>query len=333
MKKLSNFKFIFAVAILGLFASCNDDEDATLERGIKPIVTADQTSFSITEGESATVTLTTNTVYNKDMQFKLELVGGTGSFSDYTTSGNETTIDDGYGVIGHAIDFPAYATTFSFDINAILDFYPEGAETLVFRFYSMGNANGLVDAASETITVNVANGTMDDVVTVVDWSQSSRDSFGTLHAGEYLGTDDLMHEYCDYDFDLEIYDSGFGILATSYSSCPETATVFSTDPDDVYYIVPSFWTNAGPTDPAEEISFKVKVTIAKPGVWMYETNFDDVWNSTDGGADEGNPEAYQFAGILTKTGSTYLLEDLDSNVLASGKSASLKSRLPRKTSK
>ena len=69
------------------------------------------------------------------MDFKLELVGGTGSFRDYETSGTETVTDDGYGVIGHKISVPAYAATASFDITPLVDYLPEGAETLIFRLY------------------------------------------------------------------------------------------------------------------------------------------------------------------------------------------------------
>ena len=342
MKKIKLYNLAL-LSLLGTFVSCSDDEDATDQRIVKSVVTVDQTSFSITEGETATVNFTTNIPLNLRSDFKLELVGGTGSFLDYTVEGDqnpntddETILDDGYGIIGHKVTLAPYATTGSFDITPFLDFLPEGTETLVFRFYAMGNAKTLVDPASETITVTVANGTSNDVVTVVDWSQDYRDSFGTLTSPTYLASNDNSYGYCDYDFDLEIFDGGFNYFDTSYNSCPETITILSTDPDDTYYIAPSFWTNAVAAghDPVDEIAFKVKVTIAKPGVWVYETNYNDQWNSTDGGSAEGNPDGFVVTAALIKTGSTYVLEDFNTgDVLASGRQASFKSRFPQKTSK
>lgn len=332
MKK-NSFIFLFAVASLGFLASCSeDDNETTGARVEKPVVTADATNFTVTEGETVTINLTTNTPYFRPMAFKLELVGGTGSFRDYDCSGTETVLDDGWGVIGHKLSFPAFASEASFDITPILDLLPEGTETFVFRLYPMGNSNGLVAAASETITVTVNNGTSDDVVTVVDWSENSYDAHGSLVDGTYLGADGDEHALCDYDFDLEIYDENFDYYATSYSSCPEQASVLGADADGMYFIVPSFWTTAGPSAPAEDLRFNVKVTIAKPGVWVSESVITS-WNTVDGGAVEGNPDAYLLAGILTKTGTTYVLEDTDGNILASGRQASVLNRIPRKTSK
>lgn len=332
MKK-NSFKFLLAAAAFGFLTSCSEDDNATTGARVeKPIVSADATNFTVTEGETVTVNLTTNTPYFRPMAFKLELVGGTGAFRDFECSGTETVLDDGWGVIGHKLSFPAFAEEASFDITPVLDFLPEGTETLVFRLYPMGNSNGLVDEASETITVTVNNGTSDDVVTVVDWSENSYNAHGNLVEGTYVDADGDEHAFCDYDFDLEIYDAAFDYHATSYSSCPEQASVLGTDADGLYYIVPSFWTVAGPIEPAEPIGFNVKVTIAKPGVWVNESVIT-LWNTTDGGAVEGNPDAYQIAGILTKAGTSYVLEDMDGNVLASGRQQALQNRIPRKISK
>ena len=332
MKLRNIYKFMFATALVTSFVACSDDEDATSERIEKSVVTADLTSFNLNEGQDATITLTIDKPLNKRSDFKLELVGGTGSFRDFTSTGTETILDDGWGIIGHKLSFPAFATEASFDITPIFDLLPEGTETLVFRLYPMGNSNGLVAPASETITVTVNNGTSDDVVTVVDWSESSYDTFGSLVDGSYLGADGDEHALCDYDFDLEIYDENFDYYATSYSSCPEQASVLGADADGTYFIVPSFWTTAGPSAPAEDFGFNVKVTIAKPGVWTSESVITS-WNTEDGGAVEGNPDAYLLAGILTKTGTTYVLEDEDGNILASGRQASVLNRIPRKVSK
>ena len=51
-----------------------------------------------------------------------------------------------------------------------MDLLPEGAETFVFRLYPMGNSTALVDAASETITVNLANVVLDEIQADLTWA-------------------------------------------------------------------------------------------------------------------------------------------------------------------
>nr|WP_294934401.1 hypothetical protein [uncultured Flavobacterium sp.] len=332
MRKLLRNNFVLAFASLAVLTSCNDDEDTTLERGFKPTITAEQTSFSVTEGDVVTLNLSTSQAINDNMDLKLELIDGTGSFRDYTVDGTETTVTDGWGMIGHKLSFPIYADNYSVDITPIFDLLPEGTETLVLKLSSMGNSKGIVAENSQIITITVANQTSNDFVAIADWSQTTTNAHGNLVAGEYEGADGNSHEYCDFDFDLELYDSGFNIVADDYNNCPAEVTLDESAPDDTYYIVPSFWTNAGPAAPAEDINFKMKVTMAKPGVWIHEVNIDDIWTYEQGGVDDGFADGYQIAGVLIKTGTTYELQDLDGNVLAQGKIADfkLKSKKTRK---
>ncbi|ESU29291.1 hypothetical protein FLJC2902T_06870 [Flavobacterium limnosediminis JC2902] len=333
---------MFAAAAIGLLSSCSEDDDTTLERGTKPVVTAAETNFSVEEGQVVNLVLNTETPINKRMDFKLELVGGTASFRDYIVEGDgnnttdeETNIDDGWGLIGHKVYFPAYASTHTVDITPIFDLLPEGTEEIKLKLTSMGNANGSVAAASEMITITVTNKTSNDFVAIADWSQTVTDSHGTLVEGDYVdnsGGD--HHALCAFDFDLELYDSNFAVVEQDYDNCPAEITLAETAPNGAYFIVPSFWSRARPTTaiPAEDIKFKMKVTMAKPGVWHHVVNIDDVWKYSLGGANEGFADAYQVAGILIKTGTTYELQDVDGNVLAQGRMADfkLKSKKNRK---
>lgn len=326
MRRHLKNNFVFAFAALAVMTSCNDDEDTTLERGFKPTITADQTSFTVTEGEMVVVNLTTSRPINDNMDLKLELVGGTGNFRDYVVDGTETEVVDGWGMIGHKLSFPVYADTYAVNITPILDLLPEGTETLTLKLSSMGNSKGIVAKSSQIITITVANGTSNDFVAVADWSQTSTNAHGNLVPGDYLGTDGNRHEFCDFDFDLELYDSGFNVVAQDYNNCPAEITLTEADPDGTYFIVPSFWTNAvaAANVPEGDIAFKMKVTMAKPGVWNHVVNIDNVWKYSLGGADEGFADAYQVAGVLIKTGGTYELQDLDGNILAQGKVADFK---------
>lgn len=325
--KFIKYKFISFALLLGAFASCNlDDSGDTAGRRDKSKVTATQTTYSVNEGDTFTVTLNVDKAYNLPMEYKLALVGGTGSNADFTADADESGYEWG-AQPGYKIIVPAYATTFSFDVTPIFDLLPEGTETLQLRLSSAGNGNGLVASGSDLINVTVANTTSNDFASEFHWE------------GSYIGLDDKEHDLCGYDFDLEIYDDAFNVIADSYSDCPEAITVDNADPsfpDGTYYVVPSFWTNAGAATtgtanaPKTAFTFKTKVIMAKPGVWYKEVEFNNVWKSNIGGAAQSNPDAYQVAGVLTKTGTTYVLEDVDGNVLASGRMAQFMNAIKNK---
>lgn len=349
MRKLFNYKFVFAAAIVGSLVSCNDDDNETASaRTFKPTVTVEETNFTVLEGDMVQLVLNTATPLNQRMEFKLELAGGTANFRDYTVDGDadsttdeETNIDDGWGVIGHKVIFPAYATSHTVDITTIYDLLPEDVETIQLKLIPMGNSNGLVDAASELITITVNPKTSNDFVVVADWKETKANAHGNLESAVYTDTTGGdEHDYCMFDFDLEIYDVDFNVYADDYSGCPATITLPESAPDGVYFIVPSFWSAAtGPNDVPklaedEDIRFKMKVTMAKPGIWIHEVNYDEIWTYKTGGLNEGLPAniGYQIAGVLIKTGTTYELQDIDGNILAQGRMADfkLKSRKNRK---
>jgi hypothetical protein len=328
MRKI-NFKYIVVVVALGFFASCEPDNDTTNARVVKPVVTAAVTSFTIAEGQTATVNLTVDTPYFRTMDFKLELVGGTGSFRDYETSGTETVTDDGYGVIGHKISVPAYAATASFDITPLVDYLPEGAETLIFRLYPMGNSNGLVAATSETITVNVSNTVSDDLKTELKWA-TTYNAHGNLEDIMYAGVDGSDHSLDAYDFDILIFGAA-NIFSGATGSEPEYATIASTRPNGDYEIWIDLWDKprrlAGGAAagngyvPTSLLLLKPILTVSKPGVWVKEIDLSNIWNSNSAYSAPTNDVSIPVA-YVTKAGTTYTLFDVDLVQLATGRSGS-----------
>lgn len=328
MRKI-NFKYIVAVAALGFFASCEPDNDTTNARGVKPVVTAAVTSFTIAEGQTATVNLTVDTPYFRTMDFKLELVGGTGSYKDYTSSGTETDVNDGMGIIGHKFSVPAYASTFSLDITPIVDYLPEGAETLIFRLYPMANSNGLVAANSETITVNVSNTVLNDVKTELKWA-TTYNAHGNVEDILYAGVDGTNHSLDAYDFDILIFGPQ-NIFTGATGAEPEYATIASTRPNGDFEIWIDLYDTprrlAGGTalgtgyKPTSLLSLKPVLTVSKPGVWVKEIDLSNIWNSnTVPSVVPGNDPSY-YAGKVTKSGTTYTLFGADDAQLATGRVA------------
>ncbi|RZJ34350.1 MAG: hypothetical protein EOO51_10115 [Flavobacterium sp.] len=304
----------------------------------KPNVTVSQTEFSVTEGDTIEITLTADKAISQTMQFKLELLAGsTGSFRDYTVLENdvvtdETNPDIGTGTIGHVINMPAYTTSYTFKIVPELDIHPEGTEVFNFRLYGDSNSTGIVEPSSENITVNVANGTSDDFVVEMQWNGNHTTWFGNIEPTTYTGVDDQEHEYCDFDFDMEIYDAGFTPQFVDYNNCPAVTGIPADAPDGEYIIVPSFWDNAssaGAVPASGEIVYPVIVTMGKPGVFEHTTDLTGTFTYTAGGANNGNADAYVPIATVTKTGTTYVLRDYNNPdvILGQGRMAQIKNML------
>ena len=325
MKLRNIYKFMFATALVTSFVACSDDEDATSERIEKSVVTANSTSFNINEGQTATITLTIDKPLNKRSDFKLELVGGSGNFRDYTVDGDnnpstdeETVLDDGYGIIGHKVTFPAYATTATFNISAILDYFPEGTESLELRLYPMGNSTALVAPTSEFITINVANVVLNEIQADLTWA-STTNGHGNIVDIEYAGTDNSSHSFADFDFDTFIIGPA-NDLGGATGSHPEYIGIASTAPNGFYDIYVDLWDTTGAVAPTKVLRFKPMLTISKPGAWVHTIDLSGIWSSNDLGSGTG-PAADIYAAYIQKAGSTFTLFAPDDSVLATGRTA------------
>lgn len=348
MKKVFKYKFLLAAVAFGALYSCNNEDDVTENaRLVKPIVTVAVSSTTVSEGEDITVTLTSDKPINDDMEFKLELLPtSTGTFRDYVSSGEETTITTGAGTIGHIVRLPAYTTSYTFTITPEVDLNAEGAETLDFRFYSELNSKGIVAEGSENFSVTVNNTILDDFWAVLDWSRNGFDTFGSPVDGVFIGDDGDEHLYCDFDFDLEIYDAGFNLIddnedggtddadsTIDWNGCPAFAVIPSTLPDGDYYIVPSFFTNSTGAVPAGgNMIFEISLNMGRPGVFSHNEDLTGAWNYVDGGYEEGNPNAYLPVAVVTKVGNTYTVADANdpSIVWGTGRMADLKKAFKQK---
>lgn len=329
MKNIFNYKFMtLSFAFLAL-TSCNDDE-ATFTKSVKSVATISQTSVTMTEGQTVPLTITLDRANNDKSDLKIELVSGTGSFRDFSVSYGantpldlETTTDDGWGYIGYKLAVPAYASTFTFDLNAILDNEVESAETLVLKLSTAGNGLSVVDESSQLITVTVNPGTSNDFVARMEWDNVKPNAHGNLEEQTYVGVDDKPHSFCGFDFDLEIYDENFNPVIVDYDNCPAETILPSDAPNGDYIIVPSFWSrtvSAGSVPKSGEIIYPVKMTMAKPGVFVNQRDMTGSYKYSVGGAVQNNPNAYIPIAVVTKTGTNYILADFDTgDILAQGK--------------
>ena len=222
--KFNYIKSILLSFSLVALSSCVDD-DANYTTSVKPVVSkTSQSATSVMEGETITVSLETNMTYKERMDFKLELVSG-GQNADYFVSDADgaevgaTSVDDGFGAFGYKIEFPAYATTHSFNITATRDVLAEETENLVFKLTSTDNGNGLPANGAIMINLEVTNLVSDEVVVVLDFDKTvtyntiERNIIGTDLDDETVGHTTSLCDLADFD----LYVGSF----YSWASCPE----------------------------------------------------------------------------------------------------------------
>lgn len=325
MKKITNYKSYLAALVLSVtLFSCEMENETGDVKYVKPVVTIDKVAASVTEGGSVTFTLTTDTPLNQDLTYKLELVGGSGSFRDYETSERETEEGDGFGYIGHMITIPAYTSTYTFDITPLIDLKVEGTETFEFALTSDSYSRGLVAPGSEKITLTVNDYVSNDIGIELDWTQTYSDPFGTLHFGTYMGADGNEHDYADYDFDFYVFDASFNEVsgfAAATGAAPEYAELDASSlADGVYEVYADKYSDA--SDPEGVLSIPMTLTISKFGTWSKVIDVDYYTSNTPESAPNGLNGGEFLVVRFTKSGNTYTVNDPDTNeVLAQGRLA------------
>ncbi|MCO6175496.1 hypothetical protein NHF50_10615 [Flavobacterium sp. NRK F10] len=334
MKKLINNNFRFALPLFSLLAlaSCDDnmDEPGYPALADKPVVTVTYDNLDILELDNettvgvnenlATFVLTADRIYKEDMKFsiKLNAAESTADANDFTISLSEADLD--YGTDGAFVaTIPANTLSTTFTVAANFDIYPESTENLVFDIKPMADLNGTVAGSSQKIELTIGNSISDELVLILDWNGDRTYTNITDPNDPYEST------LADYDFDLEVYNSGFSLVDYSWSDSPERVNFATSNADGLYFVVAGFYSTYGAV-PMLPINFDVTLTIAKPGVFVYDYDMSGIWNSTDGGDDEGNADAYQVPVYFVKTTTngvaTYEVYNLaDDTLLASGKSS------------
>jgi hypothetical protein len=281
--KFNYIKSTLLALALVFMSSCVND-DVNFSTSIKPIVSkTNQSSNSVMEGETITVSLATNKTYKEEMDFKLELISG-GQNTDYFVSDAEgapigaTSVGDGFGSFGYKIEFPAYAETHSFNITAVKDALKESTENLVFQLVSTDNGNGLPENGAIIIELAVENFVSPELSLVLDWDKTA--NYKTVKRN--LLATELDDETVDHSesicgiVDFDIFLNTFSAFAFT-GNCPEIA-----DPDTA----PT--SNSINTSELADGTYNVMVDM-----WDYNFNLDDGNNGTPTNPDDDVNEVLQ----------------------------------------
>lgn len=318
MKLLKKFNYLLGAMALALsIQSCtNIDDELEYASVDKPVISAESTNITVNEGDDIVLNFTADKAINQDMTFKVEIVADGIDAYDVIFNVADDEVAGGltyayfsqvaWGADGYSFNFPAYQTAYSVTLGTtVMDLIPEGVETFQVKILSMGNKQGLVDASSEYITVNIND------VNSFEPYQAEDTLEVTLNWISPNGGD-------DYDFDIEVYDSSFGFYDYSYYDHPEKVVFDSSTPDDTYFVLVEFYSAMGND---QEGYIPVRTTFTKPGYFTQSVYADDVFNTDLGGADDGNDD-YYIIYYVTKSGNQYTIED-DNGVIAEGRQAAI----------
>jgi len=289
---MKNIKYILGLFVLiGLFTGCEDDPESVIDNSAKPIVTVASSTTSISESGSPTFEVTIN--FDKPIKntttFVATQIGGSASSGDFSSS---------------PAVVPAYQTSATMEITVNDDIFVEGTEDVQLEI-SASNIPDIYEVVGKpTVSFSIENSTSNDFIFRMDWDGLYEDSNGN------------EHHFCDFDLDVELYDSSFNLLTASYSSCPEEIEISPGDlPDGDYWLVPSFWDVTTGVSPANYQDIPAVVTFVKPGIVLETIDLTTTWNTEDGGAIQGNPDAYLFKYILTVSGTNYKVTDSDTGTV------------------
>ncbi len=305
MKKL---KYILSFAALAvLIFSCDpetakQDADAINDTDRYPTPTFTLLSSvdisSVNEGSVQEIVwqVTLDKPINRAIDFSWVDLGGTATLHDDYDLENATV--------------PAFGTTGELKVIIYNDDLIEDNETINLTIQSgpsLANTY-LVNPSATYPTANIIidNFESTDFIFSMDWGVT------------YDGNDGSPHSLCDMDLDLEIYLADFSaIVATSYSSCPESITIpAGALPDGDYWLIPSFWSTASAVPPATDFDIPATVTFGVGGVAFESFDLTGQWN-TSGGLQQGlsSAQAYLIKYVLTIAGSSYTVTDSDTGAV------------------
>lgn len=305
--KINNKSFLYItgslLAIATTLTSCNNDEaDLPDTSGQKALITATQTSYTVAEGDTIMMEFQVDKAINTVMDFEFVLnENSTVNFDDITVGDGAQLGDFGNPNTSYLYTVPEFSESFMVPVIANRDLtVGEGDEVISLNMSATGRRTGLTKDGGIDIQITVTDEITDEFVVTLDWSAT------------YLDEDGAEHDFCDFDLDLEIYDSAGATVADSYSSCPEMISLNPGDlADGQYEIVASFYTGDGASMPVNFESIPASVTLAKRGVSNNVVDLSGIWTEFDEGLDPNadgvidNPQYYETVANLEISGTTY----------------------------
>lgn len=304
----------FCISTLFFTSSCNEDE--SLEREGKPVVSIEQKNITTTEGFGTSLKFDFSYVIKEAAQFRIEVVGGTAEEGvDYNF--NLDTIEDaGFGYFGgegYFAEIPNFQKTF--ELSDVLTVTNDGindpGETIILKISSVSKGTVLIN---ETITITTEEFVPTTLDVLLDFDGS-------------ITIDGNSFNKCNLDFDLYLNDDESspysGTTYFNYSACNELLSggnaggPLNNDVNDwadgtVYQIWIDYW-SAGSLPSVtnhENIPMNIVLTKVKDGVTTTLTlEFSELYKTNNVASEDDPAEESGLQNVATVkiTGNTYLI--------------------------
>lgn len=306
--KYNFIKSLVLITGLSFVACTNVEDDTSFSTVNKPTLSVVDTDLTVMEGDDIVLNFTTDFQISSASDIKVDLLFNDTADADDVTINLETASlqFEAWGPDGYKFAYPEFTNSYSLTIgSATLDALADGGDHFQIKVSSMGNMATKVDENTQIIDVTIT--TVPDILVMeLDWAWGYVDGAG---------------DEVDLDFDIEVYDGGFGFYDYSYSDHPERVIFDNSTPDDTYYVLAELWSASGAVPTTDPIPSTM--TFNKDS-WSETVDLSSYFNTADGGADDGNPNYYVLFSV-EKVGNYYTIEDDMGNPIASGRLADLSS--------
>ena len=322
MKKNNFFKFIGALVITLSVTSCVEDKETYASNiNSKPTVSLASNTFTVNEGEVASITLTADRAYKSTMDFNLEILSGATATpeDDYAVDLDKTEFgtDPWNGIDGYLVSFPANQTSYTIPIATILDDVVEGTESITFKLTVSGNHNGVIKESSRVFTVNILNKAQDKLTLTFDWEKNF--DFG----GATYSLCDLV-----YDNDFYLVSGATIVSSAATANCPETLELDITElANGNYDIYQNLYDDGGVSGAgiSPAFSIPVRVNYNRPGSATLSGTYtqSSVYAVDSNATSDPNFDAPIYVVSVNVTNGVFTLFDDNGNI-ASGRSSQVK---------
>lgn len=331
MKYIS--KIILSIGLV-LVSSCMSDEDSDFQAA-KPVVSnTGNTSFSLTEGDgnSMTVTLSVSQAIAQPILLSLIPTDMNGDLkgSDYELVDNITdwatvfsnpnfftgmTTEDVHtgGPEGKVVIIPPYTTSYTFEITATGDTETEAWESGALTLAAYASRMALVDNDAIQYDMDITN--VESLVMDFSWDNGPVNLFGTdYEVCDYTDVDVYMATATGFDINNP-WANEIGLYDAATGDCPEQIVLTEGQlADGDYVLFTDLWTNdfAGY---GATTSFAMNATFTKGSVYS-ETVVQDPSQAYN-----ANTNAGAFNGVVAKltiAGDIFTVSDYNDVVIASG---------------
>lgn len=169
--KLNKITLLTFIASAFMLTSCVDDDLDGLDAQPKPTATTSVTALTVLEGQSDVIPFTLSRALSVPSQFKIELVGGSGTQDDISSGDQDTDADTGIPHVGFEITVPAYVSTFDIPVSAMLDTNCESDENIQLKITAAGVRTAITPSSNGyLIDLTIPN--------VPTWKIVGNDSYG-----------------------------------------------------------------------------------------------------------------------------------------------------------